>query len=172
MLNSFQNLFAFNIAGIFDGMDGYIIIGVVAAMVVFVVKSCELRVTSSDIDEDRLRGKVKSVHHEGFKVVYVSGPLFFGTQEKLINQLESLEGVEQVILSMRGVPTADDISLAELERLYNSLRDRGTQISFTGVQTAVSEMMDRAGFRERIGEEHFYWDAVAAIRGLEQKIEA
>lgn len=144
-----------------------IVIGVVAAMIVFVVKSSELRVTSSDIDEDKLRGKVKSGHHEEFKVVYVSGPLFFGTQEKLINHLEALEGNPQVILSMRGVPTADDISLAELERLYNTLRKKGTQISFTGVQTAVGEMMDRAGFRERIGEEHFYWDAVAAIKALE-----
>ncbi len=144
-----------------------IVIGVVAAMVVFVVKSSELRVTSSDIDENKLKGKVHSGHHEEFKVVYVSGPLFFGTQEKLINQLEALEGNPQVILSMRGVPTADDISLAELERLYNILRENGTQISFTGVQSAVSEMMDRAGFRERIGEEHFYWDAVAAIKALE-----
>lgn len=144
-----------------------IVIGVVAAMIVFVVKSSELRVTSSDIDEDKLKGKVRSGHHEEFKVVYVSGPLFFGTQEKLINQLEALCGNPQVILSMRGVPTADDISLSELERLYNTLRENGTQISFTGVQTAVSEMMDRAGFRERIGEEHFYWDAVAAIKALE-----
>lgn len=144
-----------------------IVIGVVAAMIVFVVKSSELRVTSSDIDEDKLKGKVRSGHHEEFKVVYVSGPLFFGTQEKLINQLEALCGNPQVILSMRGVPTADDISLSELERLYNTLLKKGTQISFTGVQTAVSEMMDRAGFRERIGEEHFYWDAVAAIKALE-----
>ena len=144
-----------------------IVIGVVAAMVVFVVKSSELRVTSSDIDEDKLKGKVKSGHHEEFKVVYVSGPLFFGTQEKLINQLEALAGNPQIILSMRGVPTADDISLSELEWLYKVLREKGTQISFTGVQTAVSEMMDRAGFRERIGEEHFYWDAVAAIKALE-----
>ena len=144
-----------------------IVIGVVAAMIVFVVKSSELRVSSSDIDEDKLKGKVRSGHHEEFKVVYVSGPLFFGTQEKLINQLEALCGNPQVILSMRGVPTADDISLSELERLYNTLREKGTQISFTGVQTAVSEMMDRAGFRERIGEEHFYWDAVEAIKALE-----
>lgn len=144
-----------------------IVIGVVAAMIVFVVKSSELRVTSSDIDEAKLKGKVRSGHHEEFKVVYVSGPLFFGTQEKLINQLEALCGNPQVILSMRGVPTADDISLSELERLYNTLLEKGTQISFTGVQTAVSEMMDRAGFRERIGEEHFYWDAVAAIKALE-----
>lgn len=144
-----------------------IVIGVVAAMVVFVVKSSELRVVSSDIDESRLEGKVNSGHHEEFKVVYVSGPLFFGTQEKLIEQLQSLGGSRQVILSMRGVPTADDISLAELEKLYNTLREKGTQISFTGVQTAVKEMMDRAGFRQRIGEEHFYWDAVAAIKALE-----
>lgn len=144
-----------------------IVIGVVAAMVVFVVKSSELRVVSSDIDESRLEGKVNSGHHEEFKVVYVSGPLFFGTQEKLIEQLQSLKGSRQVILSMRGVPTADDISLAELEKLYNTLREKGTQISFTGVQTAVKEMMDRAGFRQRIGEEHFYWDAVAAIKALE-----
>lgn len=144
-----------------------IVIGVVAAMLVFIVKSCELRVVSSDIDENRLKGKVKSRHHEDFKVVYVSGPLFFGTQEKLLEELSSLEGAKQVILSMRGVPTADDVSLSELENLYNSLLSKGTQISFTGVQTAVSEMMDRAGFRERIGNEHFYWDAVEAIKALE-----
>ena len=144
-----------------------IVIGVVAAMLVFIVKSCELRVVSSDIDESRLEGKVKSGHHEEFKVVYVSGPLFFGTQEKLITALSSLEGAQQVILSMRGVPTADDVSLSELEKLYNTLREKGTQISFTGVQAAVSEMMDRAGFRKRIGGEHFYWDAVEAIKALE-----
>lgn len=144
-----------------------IVIGVVAAMLVFIVKSCELRVVSSDIDESRLEGKVKSGHHEEFKVVYVSGPLFFGTQEKLINALSSLEGAQQVILSMRGVPTADDVSLSELEKLYNTLREKGTQISFTGVQAAVREMMDRAGFKERIGSEHFYWDAVEAIKALE-----
>ena len=97
----------------------------------------------------------------------MSGPLFFGTQEKLISKLSELESAQQVILSMRGVPTADDVSLAELERLYNTLKEKGTQISFTGIQTAVAEMMDRAGFRQRIGEEHFYWDAVAAIKALE-----
>lgn len=146
-----------------------IVIGVVAAMLVFVVKSCELRVVTSDIDESRLEGKVKSGHHEEFKVVYLSGPLFFGTQEKLVSALTGLEGATQVILSMRGVPTADDMSLQELERLYNRLLEKGTQISFTGVQDAVAEMMDRAGFRERIGKEHFYWDAVAAIKSLENK---
>ena len=145
-----------------------IVIGVVVAMLMFVVKSSELRVVSSDIDESKLKGKVKSDNHENFKVVYVSGPLFFGTQEKLISELSALKGTSQIILSMRGVPTADDVSLSELENLYNSLREEGTQISFTGVQSAVGEMMDRAGFKQRIGEEHFYWDVIAAIKTLEK----
>lgn len=144
-----------------------ILIGVVAAMLVFIVKSCELKVVTSDIDESRLKGRVKFVHHEEFKVVYLSGPLFFGTQEKLVSALSELNGAQQIILSMRGVPTADDMSLQELERLYREFAEKGTQISFCGVQDAVCEMMDRAGFRERIGEEHFYWDAVAAIKSLE-----
>lgn len=144
-----------------------IVIGVVAAMLVFIVKSCELKVIVSDIDERRLQGGKYSDKLKSCKVVYLSGPLFFGTQEKLIGSISELSEAKQIILSMRGVPTVDDISLGELESLYKQLKEQGTQIMFCGVQAAVSEMMERADFRKRIGEENFYWDAVAAINALE-----
>ncbi|MBQ8195153.1 MAG: SulP family inorganic anion transporter [Oscillospiraceae bacterium] len=144
-----------------------IVIGVVAAMLVFIVKSCELKVIVSDIDERRLQGGKYSDKLKSCKVVYLSGPLFFGTQEKLIGSISELSEAKQIILSMRGVPTVDDISLGELESLYKQLKEQGTQIMFCGVQEAVSEMMERADFRKRIGEENFYWDAVAAINALE-----
>ena len=51
--------------------------------------------------------------------------------------------------------------------LYYSLLEKCTQIFFTVLETAVIDIMVIAGFRERIGEEHFYWDAVAAIKALE-----
>lgn len=146
-----------------------IVVGVVCAMLLFIVKSCELKVVTSDVDENRLKGKVASGNHEEFKIVYLAGPLFFGTQEKLISALTELKGAKHIILSMRGVPTADDMSLQELEALFNEFGREGTQISFCGVQEGVNAMMERAGFRERVGEEHFFWDAVAAIRSLEQK---
>ena len=144
-----------------------IVIGVVAAMLVFIVKSCELKVIVSDIDERRLQGGKYSDKLKNCKVVYLSGPLFFGTQEKLISALNELSEAKSIILSMRGVPTADDISLGELESLYKQLKSSGTDILFCGVQDSVSEVMERAEFRERIGKEHFYWDAVAAINALE-----
>ena len=145
-----------------------IVIGVVAAMLVFIVKSCELNIVVSDVDESKLKGKTEIDDHKTCKVVYLSGPLFFGTQEKLIQELTKLSDSAQIIISMRGVPTADDITLGELESLYNKLHDDGVHVVFCGVQDAVAEMMDRAGFRERIGDYHFYWDAVAAIKALEQ----
>ncbi|MBE6902067.1 MAG: SulP family inorganic anion transporter [Ruminococcaceae bacterium] len=145
-----------------------IVIGVVAAMLVFIVKSCELKVVVSDVDESKLKGKTETSDHKTCKVVYLSGPLFFGTQEKLIEELTKLSDSEQIIISMRGVPSVDDISLGELEDLYRQLHDKGVHVVFCGVQEAVSEMMDRAGFTERIGDYHFYWDAVAAIKALEQ----
>lgn len=145
-----------------------IIIGVVAAMLVFIIKSCELKVVVSDVDESKLKGKTLATNHSECKVVYLSGPLFFGTQEKLISSISELRGSAQLIISMRGVPSIDDIALGELEALYRQLHDDGTHVVFCGIQDGVSEMMDRAGFRERIGDYHFYWDAVAAIKALEQ----
>lgn len=145
-----------------------IVIGVVVAMLVFIVKSCELDVVVSEVDESKLKGKTVADDHSECRVVYLSGPLFFGTQEKLISSIAKLRGSEQLIISMRGVPSADDIALGELEALYRQLHDDGTHVVFCGVQDGVMEMMERAGFKERIGDYHFYWDAVAAIKALEQ----
>lgn len=145
-----------------------IVIGVVAAMLVFIIKSCELKVVVSDVDESKLKGKTVADDHSECKVVYLSGPLFFGTQEKLISSISELRGSAQLIISMRGVPSIDDIALGELEALYKQLHDEGTHVVFCGIQDGVTEMMDRAGFIERIGDYHFYWDAVAAIKALEQ----
>ncbi len=145
-----------------------IVIGVVVAMLVFIVKSCELDVVVSEVDESKLKGKTVADDHSECRVVYLSGPLFFGTQEKLISSIAQLRGSEQLIISMRGVPSADDIALGELEALYRQLHDDGTHVVFCGVQDSVMEMMERAGFKERIGDYHFYWDAVAAIKALEQ----
>lgn len=145
-----------------------IVIGVVVAMLVFIVKSCELKVVVSDVDENKLKGKTAAKDHRECKVVYLSGPLFFGTQEKLISSIAGLRGSAQIIISMRGVPSIDDIAIGELETLYRQLHDEGTHVVFCGIQDSVQEMMERSGFKERIGDYHFYWDAVAAIKALEQ----
>ncbi len=149
-----------------------IIIGVVAAMIIFVLNSSELTIDVSDIDAERLiNSGINGKRHKHTKVVYLAGPLFFGTQDKLTEALHKLEGAEAIIFSMRGVPTIDDSAIAELRTLYTEYNSRGIKFIFSGVQPRVKATMDRAGFVSEILEEHFCWDAVSALKTLEKESE-
>lgn len=148
-----------------------IIIGVVAAMIIFVLKSSELTVDVSDVNIDKLiNSGLHGKYHKHTKVIYLAGPLFFGTQEKLSEVIHKLDGAEAIIFSMRGVPTIDDSAIAELRMLYNEYNEKGVKFIFSGVQPKVKGTMERAGFVNEISEEHFCWDAVSALRTLEDEM--
>lgn len=138
-----------------------IVIGIIVAMVIFVLRSCDLRIAVHDIDESRLTKSHSN--HSHTKVVYLTGPLFFGTQEQLTNTLEPLHNLTGIVLSMRGVPSIDDSSIQELEYLIEHFRTQGTSIIFAGVQDSVKATMERSGFLDRIGRQWFVWDSLTAI---------
>lgn len=147
-----------------------IAIGVVVAMVIFILKSCELKIEISDIDEEKL-GYETSGLHDGIKIVYLSGPLFFGTQDHLTNALEEIKDLKAVVFSMRGVPNIDDSAIAELEALLEQYNSQGVVMMLCGVQHNVVKTMERAGFVEKIGKHNIRWDAVSAIKKLDKILE-
>lgn len=147
-----------------------IVIGVIIAMLAFIVKSCQLNVVVSDADEKKLSDKGVKGDQTRTRLVYLTGPLFFGTQEKLTETLHNLDGdVNAVIFSMRGVPTIDDGAADELETIYKEYTENGVKILFCGVQPAVMRVMERAGLIEKIGADSFLWDAVAAMNSLQNE---
>ena len=146
-----------------------IIIGVVVAMLIFVLKSCELKIALSDIDEKKLGNTAASTHHN-IKMVYLTGPLFFGTQEQLTKALQGVGKLKGIIFSMRGVPSIDDSAINELDELLRDFRAQDTIVLFCGVQPQVMHTMERAGFTEKVGQECFLWDAVTAIQKLDQDL--
>lgn len=148
-----------------------IVIGVVLSMLMFIVKNCELRIDISDVDKNRLKDAghdlTSSMKHT--KLVYLAGPLFFGTQEKLTECLSQLEGSKAIVFSMRGVPMVDDSAIAELEELFDSYTRNDVNILFSGVQPRVRGTLERAGFIEKVGEERIFWDAVQALAFLDEQ---
>ncbi len=170
---SMLQFFVTMIATVIFDLTIAIIIGVVVAMIMFVLKSSELTIDVSNIDSERLinsGAKINGKHHKHTKVVYLAGPLFFGTQEKLTEALHKLEGAEAIIFSMRGVPIIDDSAIAELRSLFNEYNEKGIKFIFSGVQPKVKATMDRAGFVNEISEQHFCWDAVSALKTLEEEM--
>lgn len=154
------------LATVFFDLVVAILVGIVAAMLIFVLKSCDLKIAMSDVKHSNEDGS-EEVRRDA-KVVYLTGPLFFGTQAQLTHALESLsEETSGLIFSMRGVPYIDYSAIGELSDIVTQQREKGVQVLFCGVQPNVKQEMQKAGLVDLVGEQNYLWDAITAIKVLE-----
>lgn len=144
-----------------------IIIGVFFSVVMFIIKVSDMQITVSDIDPKKLHDEIQyNEHHRRTCVVYITGPLYFGTASKLEEKLSGSTEKEQVIFSMRGVPLADISGVKVMEDLCVRLTEEGKAIYFTCIQPAVMEMFERCGMKEYIGEDKFFWSTDKVLSKL------
>jgi len=143
-----------------------ILIGVVISVVTFVVQASRLEVVPTSVEWDRLRTAGHDVEHEhdGIRVVYVAGPLFFGAFGGFMNKIEAVGACRVLILSMRGVPMIDNSGLHAIEHIWHEQLKQGELLFLCGVQPQVRQMFDRAGLTASIGAEKFFWSGDQAIR--------
>ena len=104
----FQYLITMAATVIFD-LTVAIIIGILFSVIMFVLKVSDMTVNVADVDPAKIDIADKDGKLCGTKVVYVTGPLYFGTSNKLSEKLSHLEVDDggKLIFSMRGVPIAD-----------------------------------------------------------------
>lgn len=153
----FQFLITMTATIIFD-LTIAILIGVLFSIVVFVLKVSDMQVNVSDVDSSKLGdSNTNSEKYSRTSVVYITGPLYFGTASRLEEKLSSLAEKDTVILSMRGVPFADLSGTLALQELCLRLSNQNVAVYFTCVQPKVMEMFDRCGIKEHFGIERFYW---------------
>ncbi|MGB3306774.1 MAG: SulP family inorganic anion transporter [Thermomicrobiales bacterium] len=141
-----------------------IVIGLLASLALFLTQVAQLNVNVSPVNWAKL-GISPDVNHD-VQVVYVSGPLFFASVNQFVERIEELPFAETLILSMRGVPTADVSSVQAIEHLWREHDQRGGTIYITGLQAPVRRIFERAHLVEAIGEDHFLWSADQALRTI------
>ena len=147
-----------------------IIIGVFFSIVMFIIKVSDMQITVSDIDPNKLHDKTQyNEHHKRTCVVYITGPLYFGTANKLEEKLAGSTEKDLVIFSMRGVPLADISGVKVLEDLCVRLSEQNKAVYFTCIQPAVMEMFERCGMKEYIGEDKFFWSTDKVLRKLSKE---
>lgn len=142
-----------------------ILIGIVFSAIAFIVSLSDIEITVSGVDSRKLSddGQPMDIDHTGTKIVYVTGPIFFASAEKLSEILCSLENIDTIILSMRGVPSLDASGAQTLLETCQHLKDSEITLLFAGVQPKVKKMLDRSDITAISGEEHFFWSAKHAI---------
>ena len=148
-----------------------IVLGVFLSMVMFVLNNSNLNIAVSHVDSDRVDDL--NYHHTKTKVVYLTGPLFFGTQGQLSETIERLvsENSEAIILSMRGVPSVDDTGVQELEEVYTLCENNNIPMHFSGIQDNVYKFMYRAKFDQVVSSDKFHWNTIDALRCIDKNFE-
>jgi SulP family sulfate permease len=97
------------------------------------------------------------------KVIYITGPLFFGAASQLVDGIEQMGQHRVLIFSMRGVPLMDASGLHAIEHIWQNQHKHGGLLYLTGLQPQVHDIFARSGLIEAIGEDHFLWSADLAI---------
>lgn len=167
----FQFLITMVATVIFD-LTIAIIIGVLFSVIMFVLKVSEMTVNVSGIRTDNMDVSEKALKtFAKTKVAYITGPLYFGTANKLRDRLKEVvtDDEEYVIFSVRGVPIADLSGVSALNELCDELMAQNKKIYFSCVNPTVTEMFQRCGLEEKIGKDNFFWstDKVLGYLGKE-----
>jgi SulP family sulfate permease len=144
-----------------------IIVGVVLSLLIFISQVSRLEIVPTEVDRERLRanGRPAPPEIEGIKVVYVSGPLFFGAAHQLSEAIDTLGRSPALILSMRGVPLMDASGLHSIEHIWHQQLKSGGVLYLTGLQTQPRSLIERSGLLETMGADKFLWSADQAING-------
>ena len=153
----FQFLITMAATVIFD-LTAAIVIGVIFSVVMFVVKVSDMQVTVAEVDTDKLNKN--NVNPEKLKytsVVYISGPLYFGTCSKLEEKITASGEDYNIIFSMRGVTIADISGIEALRNYCEKMVSQGIMIYFSCVNKKVMDMMERCGFKERFKYDMYFW---------------
>lgn len=142
-----------------------IVIGVAFSIIMFVVKVSDMQVSVAEVDPSRFDDP--EIDPEKLKytcVVYISGPLYFGTCAKLEEKISALGEDYNVIFSMRGVTVADISGIEALHDYCERLISRGIMVYFSCVQPPVMSMIERCGLKERFKDDMFFWSTDTAFR--------
>lgn len=145
-----------------------IVIGVFISMILFVINNSDLDIETSNIEPDRLDKELSYGHHDT-KVIYLAGPLFFGNQDQILTKVnEIINESNNIILSMRGVPSIDDSGIHELIDVVSLCQQNNVNVLFAGVQKNVMKQFKRYHFVEMAREDNFCWDVIAALDKIEK----
>ncbi|MDD3365684.1 MAG: SulP family inorganic anion transporter [Sphaerochaetaceae bacterium] len=155
------------LATIIFNLTSAIIIGIALSMILFVIRSAALEITIANIDSRHERGRNLSKEITSVKLVYVTGQLFFGSQDRLVTTIEEIEGATTIILSVRGVPSIDHSAMIALEELHEQLEQKGIKLIFCGLQPQVARQFTRAGFDKVVGIDDIFNNAVEAIDSID-----
>lgn len=145
-------------------------VGIVLASLLFIKRMSDVSsvrewtyINGFDDDEtnDPMHINLKQVP-EHVLVYEIDGPMFFGAADNFL-QVSVNDDIKVLILRMRSVPAMDITALHALEKVYDTCQEKNVTLVFSHVLEQPMHMMEKAGFKELVGEQNFRENIDAAL---------
>jgi len=106
-------------------------------------------------------------------VIRYNGSLFFANvnylEEQILEQVAGMPELKHIILVGNGINELDASGEDMLSQLVGRLRDAGYDLSITGLNDAVLDVLRRTHLYEKIGEDHLFRNVDRAVAALQKK---
>ena len=147
-------------------------IGILVAVLLFMkrmsdvaeVRSWKYAEDEEEAEQEKLRKLPSSIN-----VYEISGPLFFGAAG-IIGQIAVKDHAKCLILRMNSVPALDSTALNALTELYDKCTQKKITIILSHVNQQPMNVMEKAGFAQKIGMENICDNIDDAITRAEQLV--
>ena len=132
-------------------------VGMLLAAMLFMKRMSEETTVSgwkyvdSENDADSLDLKVVP---KNVRVYEVSGPLFFGVADKILD-IQFKDYTSCLVLRMRGVNAIDATAMHSLENLYKKCQSKGITLVLSHVNEQPMNAMKKSGFYDKVGADNF-----------------
>ncbi|MBR1650865.1 MAG: STAS domain-containing protein [Lachnospiraceae bacterium] len=104
---------------------------------------------------------------ESVRVYEISGPMFFGATEALMD-ITVKDFTKVLVIRMRAVPALDASAMHSLEGIYERCEKKGVRMVFSHVNEQPMKTMVKDGFVKLVGEENFCPHIDDALRRAEE----
>lgn len=104
------------------------------------------------------------------RVFEIMGPMFFAAADHLA-LVDSKSYTKVIIIRMRSVPAIDASAMRSLHELADRAKKKKIQLVFSHVNEQPLAAMQKDGFYDRIGAEHFQPDIIQALNHAETLIQ-
>ena len=142
-------------------------IGVVLAALLFMKRMAETAdikawkyTDSPDITPGEAE-KLRDIPHS-ISVFEICGPMFFAAADQILN-INSNHHTKVVVIRMRSVPAIDASAMRSLHELVSRAKKNNITLLFSHVNEQPMHVMDKDGFIELLGKEHFHKNIVDAL---------
>jgi MFS superfamily sulfate permease-like transporter len=154
-------------------LDRGIMIGVVLSLGVFLYKSMRPTVTSlSRHGDDTLRS---AFIHDLQECIYIDlvrfdGPLFFANatylEDQINDRLRAKRDLRHLVIVSNAISDIDASGEEALSLLVDRVRSSGVEISFSGLNESVMQVLERTHLIERIGRDRIFPTMERAVRAV------